>query len=81
MHEQRIERGFLPYVALRAIAQAHARQRGIDASRAALAGVADYDQWSVPNGFDNHRPLYRVALNDSAGTEIYVSSMTGAVKE
>jgi hypothetical protein len=62
-----------------AIAQAHARQRGIDASRAVLAGVADYDQWSVPNGFDNHRPLYRVALNDSAGTELYVSSTTGEV--
>ena len=62
-----------------AIAQAHARQRGIDASHAALAGVADYDQWSVPNGFDNHRPLYRVALNDAAWTELYVSSVTGEV--
>jgi hypothetical protein len=61
------------------IAQAHARQRGIDASRAVLASVADYDQWSVPNGFDKHRPLYRVTLNDSAGTELYVSSTTGEV--
>ena len=62
-----------------AIAQAHARQSGIDASRAVLVGVADYDQWSVPNGFDKHRPLYRVALNDSASTELYVSSTTGEV--
>jgi hypothetical protein len=62
-----------------AIAQADARQRGIDASGAVLAGVADYDQWSVPNGFDNHRPLYRVELNDSAATELYVSSTTGEV--
>jgi hypothetical protein len=62
-----------------AIAKAHARQRDIDPSNAALASVADYDQWSVPNGFDKHRPLYRVALNDSAGTELYVSSTTGEV--
>jgi hypothetical protein len=62
-----------------AIAQDHARRRGIEASRAVVAGVADYDQWSVPNGFDKHRPLYRVTLNDSAGSEIYVSSATGEV--
>jgi hypothetical protein len=62
-----------------AIAQEHARQRGLDVSRAVLAGVADYDQWSVPNSFDKHRPLYRVALNDAAGTELYVSSRTGEV--
>jgi hypothetical protein len=62
-----------------AIAQEHARQRGIDASHAVSAGLADYDQWSVPNGFDSHRPLYRVALNDSAGTELYVSSTIGEV--
>jgi hypothetical protein len=61
------------------IAQADARQRGIDAEHAVLAGVADYDQWSVPNGFDQHRPLYRVALNDSVGTDLYVSSTTGEV--
>lgn len=61
------------------IAQDHARQRGLEVSRAVLAGVADYDQWSVPNGFDGHRPLYRVALNDAAGTELYVSSSTGEV--
>jgi len=61
------------------IATAHAQQRGIDAARADIAGVADYDQWSVPNGYDDHRPLYRVALNDPAGTELYVSSATGEV--
>ncbi len=41
------------------IAKAHARQRGIDTARAVVAGVADYDQWSVPNGYDDHRPLDR----------------------
>jgi hypothetical protein len=61
------------------IAKAHARQRGIDVARADIAGVADYDQWSVPNGYDDHRPLYRIAANDPAGTELYVSSTTGEV--
>jgi hypothetical protein len=62
-----------------AIAQAHARQRGIDTTHSVPADVADYDQWSVPNGFDKHRPLYRIALNDAPGTELYVSSTTGEV--
>ncbi|MCP3443018.1 PepSY domain-containing protein [Bradyrhizobium sp. CCGUVB14] len=62
-----------------AIAQDHARSRGLDAARAGIAARADYDQWSVPNGFDRHRPLFRIALRDAAGTEIYVSSRTGEV--
>ena len=62
-----------------AIARDHARRRGLDAARAAIVARADYDQWSVPNGFDRHRPLFRVALGDAAGTEVYVSSRTGEV--
>jgi PepSY-associated TM region len=61
------------------VARAHARRRGIDSSHAAVAELADYDQWTVPNGYDAHRPLYRIALNDSAGTELYISSTTGEV--
>jgi hypothetical protein len=67
-----------PDVAL-AIARDHARNRGLDAARAEIVAREDYDQWSVPNGFDRHRPLFRVALDDAAGTEIYVSSRTGEV--
>lgn len=62
-----------------AIAQAHARSRGIDAAQAEIIARRNYDQWSVPNGFDRHRPLFRVALGDEAGTEVYVSSLTGEV--
>lgn len=62
-----------------ATAQTHARQRGIDAARAAIVARSDYDQWSVPNGFDRHRPLFRIALGDAAGTEVYVSSRTGEI--
>ncbi|WP_431202376.1 PepSY domain-containing protein [Bradyrhizobium betae] len=62
-----------------AIAREHARRRGLDVAGAAILTRADYDQWSVPNGFDRHRPLFRVALGDAAGTEVYVSSLTGEV--
>ncbi|HEY0335897.1 MAG TPA: hypothetical protein VGC70_01045, partial [Burkholderiales bacterium] len=62
-----------------AIATEHARRRGIDASRAAFAALADDDQWTVANGLDAHRPLYRILLNDNAGTQLYVSSTTGEV--
>lgn len=62
-----------------AIARDHARSRGLDASRAGIIARADYDQWSVPNGFDRHRPLFRVALGDADGTEVYVSSVTGEI--
>ena len=37
-----------------------------------------YDQWTVA-GSAKDRPLYRVALGDSADTDIYVSSRTGRV--
>lgn len=62
-----------------AIAVEHARRRGLDASQATVVALAQYDQWTVPNGLDPHRPLYRVALHDGPGTELYVSSTTGEV--
>lgn len=37
------------------------------------------DQWTVAGGFNPHRPLWKVALTDQAGTELYVSSGTGAI--
>src|SRR5262245_28903243 len=60
-----------------AIAVEHTRRRGLDASRATVMALAQYDQWTVPNGLDPHRPLYRVALHGGPGTELYVSSTTG----
>jgi hypothetical protein len=61
------------------IVQGYSRRRGLDARRAAIVARSDYDQWSVPNGFDRHRPLFRAALGDAPGTEVYVSSLTGEV--
>jgi len=37
------------------------------------------DQWTVAGGFDRHRPLWKVVIADSAGTELYVSATTGSV--
>ena len=61
------------------LAAAHARQRGMPANAIRFMELADYDQWTVSNGLDAHRPLYRLALGDPAGTEFYVSSATGEI--
>lgn len=61
------------------IAEAAARQFGQDISKLTFDDCENYDQWTVPNGFDRLRPLYRIALNDDAGRELYVSSVTGEV--
>lgn len=62
-----------------ASAAAHAHARGLSAGAAHLVEVAEHDQWTVSNSLDALRPLYRVALNDASGTELYVSSLTGEV--
>ena len=61
------------------IAANYARARGLDSLRAAVAGLAAYDQWTVSGEYDPHRPLYRIALNDASATELYVSSTSGEV--
>ncbi|WP_349643825.1 hypothetical protein [Bradyrhizobium sp. LMTR 3] len=62
-----------------AIASEHARVRSLNPAAATFEELAEYDQWTVPNGLDGHRPLYRIALNDVAGTELYVSTRTGEI--
>lgn len=37
------------------------------------------DQWAVSAALNAHRPLHLFALDDAAGTELYVSSSTGEV--
>jgi hypothetical protein len=67
-----------PRIALE-IAADYARRRGWNNAAADAATLIAYDQWTVAGIFDLHRPLYRVALNDGPGTELYVSSPTGEV--
>ena len=42
-----------------------------------LQGAIDYDQWTVSGEFNRERPLFRFALDDTVGTQLYVSSTTG----
>jgi hypothetical protein len=63
----------------RAIVLGHARQRGLSTSVAGAAEIISRDQWTVTGDLDRHRPLYRIALNDDARTELYLSSATGEV--
>ncbi|MBO1019130.1 PepSY domain-containing protein [Methylobacterium sp. SD274] len=37
------------------------------------------DQWTVTARYDPLRPFHKVALNDAAGTELYVSERTGGI--
>lgn len=62
-----------------AIAVDHARRRKMDVARAAFAELTTVDQWTLAGALNLHRPLYRVALNDEAGTDLYISSVTGEV--
>jgi PepSY-associated TM region len=62
-----------------AIAQDQARRRDIVAAGRGAVQSIPYDQWTLAAGFDLHRLLYRVALDDGSGTVLYVSSRTGEV--
>jgi hypothetical protein len=57
-----------------AVAEGYAIGRRL--ARARFAEI-DFDQWTVAGDFDSDRPLYRFALNDEVGTELYVSSSSG----
>lgn len=61
------------------IAKSHAIQRGFNIDNISHAALEEHDQWTVSNGLDPYRPLHRIALNDKAGTELYISDVTGEV--
>jgi len=63
----------------RAIASDYATRRQWDAPVAGIAVLQDYDQWTLSAELDPYRPLYRVALADASGTNLYVSKITGEV--
>ncbi len=42
-----------------------------------LRGILSYDQWTVAEIPEGERPLYQFALDDSAGTFVYVSTVSG----
>ena len=59
------------------VAGSFARVNGIDRYRA--AGALERDQWTVYGAYNAHRPLYKFIADDNAGTQWYVSSVTGEV--
>lgn len=60
-------------------AQLFAKHRQKSAASVQYLTMLESDQWSFVSGFNRYRPLHRVALNDKAGTELYISSVTGTV--
>jgi hypothetical protein len=67
-----------PALAL-AIAKDHAGRRFLDSQAASVAALQSYDQWTVAGAFERDRPLYRIALHDRRGTDLYVAAATGDV--
>ena len=53
---------------------------GIDGEARFLARKAR-DQWTVAGYFNAYRPLYQFAADDAAGTQLYISSVTGQVSQ
>jgi len=47
--------------------------------RALSAEALERDQWTVPQGFDPYRPLFKVSLEGDDGLELYVSSTAAEV--
>lgn len=60
------------------IARRYAERRGISA-QVHFMGLVDVDQWTVYGSFNSHRPLFQYSASDDAGTQWYVSSITGEV--
>jgi hypothetical protein len=60
------------------VAQAAPRIIGQAAEPVAME-LIERDQWTVGDGGDGNRPLYRFTFADPAGTQIYVSSTTGEI--
>jgi hypothetical protein len=56
-------------------------ERFADAGARSVDGPFDYDQWIVHQQFDPWRPFFRVRLNDSDATDLYVSARTGEVRQ
>ena len=67
---------FAPADAARALLVA---ERFLPGHRPQLLGIVQEDIFTASRGLDAFRPLLRVALNDPAGTEVYVSQKTGEV--
>jgi len=48
-------------------------------AKAMAVTLINHDQWSISSSLNEHRPLYRVVLDDAEASELYVASHTGEV--
>lgn len=64
-----------------ALALASVRASGFMSPGLALRheGRVDMDQWTISASLNAHRPLHRIALEDDAGTVLYVSDTSGEI--
>ncbi len=62
----------------RQVVATYMQQRGFAGSPAFLDSI-ETDQWTVTGAYEAARPMYRFALGDAAGTEVYVASTSGEV--
>jgi len=54
-------------------------QHGAELISGVFRETLEMDQWSISGGLSPHRPLHLVSIEDAAGTNLYVSSLTGQV--
>lgn len=57
----------------------YAQARQLPSAQPVYETSLEMDQWSVSSRLNPHRPLHRVALNDTEDTKLYISSVTGEV--
>lgn len=59
------------------VAREYGRRHGL-AGEPRLVGTVEVDQWTIQTG-RRHQPVYHIAYDDAAGSEIYVSGSSGEV--
>ena len=57
----------------------HSARTFLPGATGTLQGRVDDDRWTHSGLLDPHRPLFKVQMNDAAGSLLYVSSSTGEV--
>lgn len=60
-------------------AASESARRFLGAQKVGPTDTIERDQWTVYTSYNAHRPLYRIAAGDAAGTVLYVSSRSGEV--
>jgi hypothetical protein len=70
----------LPVGPVAAEAAAETARRFLGTQNVGPVDTIERDQWTVYTSYNAHRPLYRIAAGDAAGTVLYVSSRSGEVQ-